>query len=52
MMAGGSTNPTTEVRVQGYSCRGRAVSTPGDPNGGLAVLCTRGRKAVSFYGHP
>lgn len=51
-MASGSTNPTTRVRVLGYSCKGRSVSQPGDPNGGLAVLCTNGRKAVSFYGHP
>jgi len=51
-MASGSTNPTTRVTVLGYSCRGRSVSSPGDPNGGLSVLCTRDLKAVSFYGHP
>ncbi|MCW3015677.1 MAG: hypothetical protein JWO02_2769 [Solirubrobacterales bacterium] len=51
-MASGSTNPTTKVKVQGYSCKRKAVSSPGDPNGGLSVLCTNGTKAVSFYGHP
>jgi hypothetical protein len=47
-------NPTATVKINGYSCKGSAVSAPGDPNGGLEVRCVRdgGRKAVRFYGHP
>jgi hypothetical protein len=46
-------NPTGRVRIRGYSCRGRTVSlAPGDLEGGLSVLCTRGHRAVSFLGHP
>lgn len=46
-------NPTARVRIKGYSCRGRAVRTaPADREGGLSVLCTRGLRAVAFFGHP
>lgn len=50
--ADGADNPTTKIKVLGYSCSGRAVTSAGDPDGGLSVLCVSGRKAVSFYGHP
>lgn len=50
--ASGAENPTRTVKVLGYTCKGRSVSSPGDPNGGLSVLCVRSAKAVSFYGHP
>jgi hypothetical protein len=46
-------NPTGRVRIRGYHCRGHVVRDhPGDAEGGLGVLCTRGAKAVAFYGHP
>lgn len=50
--ADGSRNPTARMTVLGYSCRGRATSSAGDPNGGLRVLCVDGRRAVAFTGHP
>jgi hypothetical protein len=52
--ADGSSSVIARITVAGYSCKGAGVSAPGDPNGGLSVLCTRdgGRKAVRFYGHP
>jgi hypothetical protein len=50
----GSSDPTKKVTISGYSCTGKSVSAPGDPNGGLEVLCQRdgGRKATRFFGHP
>lgn len=50
--ADGTTSLTKKVQVLGYSCSGRSVTSPGDPDGGLSVLCVSGRRAVSFYGHP
>jgi hypothetical protein len=50
--ADGTDNPTTKVKVLGYSCSGKATQSASDPDGGLSVLCVSGRKAVSFYGHP
>src|SRR5258708_2185764 len=37
----GTTDPTKKVTVNGYSCSGKAVSGPSDPDGGLEVLCQR-----------
>jgi hypothetical protein len=50
----GSKSPVGRTTISGYACRGSSVSAPGDPNGGLSVLCRRdgGRRAVRFYGHP
>lgn len=45
-------NPTGRVKIKGMRCTGRAVKRAGDPNGGLAVTCVKGRSAVRFYGHP
>lgn len=45
-------NPTGRVTIKGMRCTGRAVKHAGDPNGGLAVTCVKGRAAVRFYGHP
>lgn len=45
-------NPTGRVTIKRMRCSGRAVERKGDPNGGLAVACVKGKTAVRFYGHP
>ena len=45
-------NPTAKVKIKGYTCSGKAVKSASDPEGGLAVVCAKGAKAVRFTGHP
>jgi hypothetical protein len=46
-------NPTSRVTIRGFSCKGKAVMQDRyDTDGGLLVTCTKGTKAVRFYGHP